>query len=265
MFFKGRIWRVKPSSYRYKTVLPKVKSQHTTCWRGHCWYLRGLPARLTEGRGNCAFPSVSLTRRGAGVSHVFVATFTKSDCFVCRLRRCKTAAVPEDLLSRVNVLSGRLAQLFFLQAVTSWLPQVSHQLFIGEPRGPRATWRVAAGAPHSLSSRSASAGTAAVLHRLRRPSREQLCLQSRFIESTVTQLRSRRVSKAFGWMPHRPPASAPVGKCLVPSGRAFQETVLSDGEGAINPRGKLLNSLPWRGLRQPHSVRIHPSKCVGHR
>lgn len=78
------------------------------------------------------------------------------------------------------------------------LPPNSHQLFIGESRGPRATRRVAASASHSLSSRPACAGSAAVLHRLRRPSREQLCLHSRPVESTVTQLRSRCASKAFG-------------------------------------------------------------------
>jgi hypothetical protein len=83
---------------------------------------------------------------------------------------------------------------------------------------------------------SACAGTAAVLHRLRRPSREQLCVQSRFIESTVTLLRSSCASVAFGWMPHGPPASAPVGKCLVPSGQPFLETVLPNAEGALNPR-----------------------------
>ena len=129
---------------------------------------------------------------------------------------------------------GRLAQLYFLHAVYSWLPQVSHQLFIGEPRGPRATRRVAAGAPHSAFPRSACAGTAAVLHRLRRPSREQLCLHSRPVGSTVTLLRSRCISDAFGWMPHRPPASVPVGKRLVSSGRAYLETVPHDGEGLHN-------------------------------
>lgn len=82
------------------------------------------------------------------------------------------------------------------------LPQISHQLFIGETRGPRATCRVVAGAPHSVYPMSACAGTAAVLHRLRRPSREQLCHHRRSIESTVNQLRSRCASKVFGWTPH---------------------------------------------------------------
>lgn len=145
------------------------------------------------------------------------------------------------------------------------LPHVSHQMFIGEPRGPRVTSRVAAGAPHSSSSRSACAGTAAVLHRLRRPSREQLCLQSRSIKDTVTQLRSRCASEAFGWMPHRPPASASVGKCVVPSGRAFLETVLSNGEGVINPRGRLFKHSPWRGLHQRHIGRTRLAVSVGRR
>lgn len=104
----------------------------------------------------------------------------------------------------------------------------------GDPEPPD-EWALAHRTPTHQGRRCA--GTAAVLHRLRRPSREQLCLRNRFLGRTVTQLRSRCASEAFGWMPHRPPASAPVGECLVPSGRAFLETVLGNGEGVFNPRG----------------------------
>ena len=58
------------------------------------------------------------------------------------------------------------------------LPQASHQLSIGESRGPRATGRVGACAPHSDSSRAACAGTAAVLHRLS-PSQSRAALPSK--------------------------------------------------------------------------------------
>ena len=198
VFFKGRIWRVKPSSYRYKTVQPKVKSQHTTRLRGHCWSPRWLPARLTEGRGQLCFPLWQPHPKEFGCQSRFRRDVLQSDCFVCRLRRCKTAAVPEDLLSRVNVLSGTACPTVLSACLSSWLPQNSHQLFFGESRGPRATCQVAAAASHFLSSRSACAGSAAVLHRLRRPSREQLCLRNRFVESNATQLRSRRITEGFG-------------------------------------------------------------------
>ena len=99
----------------------------------------------------------------------------------------------------------------------------------------------------------------------RRPSREQLCLRNRFLGRTVTQLRSRCASEAFGWMPHRPPASTPVGERGVPSGRAFLKTVLGNGEGAINPRGTLCQRSPRRGLHQSHAVRARPSVSVGRR
>jgi hypothetical protein len=74
------------------------------------------------------------------------------------------------------------------------------------------------------------------MHRLRRPSREQLCVHSRTLKSSATQLRSRCASKAFGWMPHCPPASAPVGKRRVPPGLAFLETVPSNGVGTTRSR-----------------------------
>lgn len=71
--------------------------------------------------GNCPFPSCSLTRRSAGVRHVFVATSVKYGCFISRLRRGETAAVPVDLLSKPLFFRGRLAQLFFRRAALSRL------------------------------------------------------------------------------------------------------------------------------------------------
>jgi len=106
MSFKGRIWRTKPSSYRKITVLPMVNTQHTTRCRGHCWCWQCLPARLAEERGQLCFPLWQPHPQGCGCQSRFRRDVHQRHCFVCRLRRCKTAAVPVDLSSRVNVLSG---------------------------------------------------------------------------------------------------------------------------------------------------------------
>lgn len=148
--------------------------------------------------GNCAFPSGNLTRKSSGVSHVFVATSIKATVSSAGYAGAKPPPSRKTFHQRKMFSRDGLPNCSFGMPFHRGLPQNSHQLFIGESRGPRATRRVAASASHSLSSRPACAGSAAVLHRLRRPSREQLCLHSRPVESTVTQLRSRCASKAFG-------------------------------------------------------------------
>lgn len=66
---------------------------------------------------------------------------------------------PEKCLSWMNVASGRLAQLSLLHAEPPGLPQVSIQLAIAEPWGPRLCRRRVA---PPLRSKSACAGPAAV-------------------------------------------------------------------------------------------------------
>ena len=79
--------------------------------------------------GNCPFPSGSLTRRGSGVKHVFVATSVKYDCFFSRLRRCEAAAVPVDLYQSHCSFRDGLRNCSFGVPHRPGLPRVSHQFF----------------------------------------------------------------------------------------------------------------------------------------
>ena len=63
----------------------------------------------------------------------------------------------------------------------------------------------------------------------------------------MTQLRSSCANKAFGWMPHWPPACAPEDKSLVPPGPAFLETELNNGVGASTAEGECSSRLPGAG------------------
>jgi len=62
--------------------------------------------------GNCAFPCEDLTRTGAGVSGVFVATYFKAAVLAARLRRCEPPPSP-NLLSREHVSSDGLRNCAF--------------------------------------------------------------------------------------------------------------------------------------------------------
>lgn len=59
-----------------------------------------------RGQGATVLSPLSASPAGVRVSVTFSSRRPAKRLFVCRLRRCKTAAVPEDLLSRVDVLSG---------------------------------------------------------------------------------------------------------------------------------------------------------------
>ena len=62
---------------------------------------------LQRAWGNCAFPSENLTRAGAGVSGVFVATSHKEAVLTARLRRCEPPP-SQMFFSREDVYSDGL-------------------------------------------------------------------------------------------------------------------------------------------------------------
>jgi hypothetical protein len=123
-FEQWRNQRVSSYSDTSRSVLSKPKSQHTTCpqFKRLC-VLYGCLHGTGRAGGNCSFPFLHLNRRGAVVSHVFVATFTKYERFVCRLRRGETAAVPKDLSSKKNVHRERLPNCSSRMPYFLWLAQ----------------------------------------------------------------------------------------------------------------------------------------------
>lgn len=66
---------------------------------------------LQRAWGNCAFPSENLTRAGAGVSGVFVATSHKEAVLTARLRRCEPPP-SQMFFSREDVFSDGLPNCY---------------------------------------------------------------------------------------------------------------------------------------------------------
>ena len=137
--------------------------------------------------GNCAFSSEDLTRAGAGVSGVFVATSLKVAVLPARLRRCEPPPSP-TVFVKGECLFGRLAQLFFRRAVTSRLtpsPPAACALSggLGDPGRSR-------GAAQPRVSKVGTRGDGGGSHRLAVPGREQLCSHNRDPMETATPTRS---------------------------------------------------------------------------
>ena len=70
------------------------------------WVSARVACTAVRGQGATVLSPLSASPERVRVSGMFSSRRTPKRLFVCRLRRCKTAAVPVDLSSRVNVLSG---------------------------------------------------------------------------------------------------------------------------------------------------------------
>jgi hypothetical protein len=75
--------------------------------------LRGMPARHQKGRGQLFFPLLAPHPQECGCQSRFRRDVHQCHCFVSRLRRCETAAVPLDLLSRPLFFRGTACATVF--------------------------------------------------------------------------------------------------------------------------------------------------------
>jgi len=133
--------------------------------------------------GNCAFPCEDLTRAGAGVSGVFVATSLNAAVLAARLRRCEPPPSPTVLFEGECVF-GRLAQLCSRRAAPSRLTPSPPEACVlsgglGDPRP-----ELGCCAP-PVPPRSARTGTAAVRTALPCP------VASSYAPTTVTRWKQR--------------------------------------------------------------------------
>jgi len=132
--------------------------------------------------GNCAFPCEDLTRTGAGVSGVCVATSFKAAVHAARLRRCEPPPSP-NVLFKGECVFGRLAQLCSRRAAPSRLTPSPREACVlsGGLGGPGRS----RGAAPPVHPRSARAGTAAVRTALPCP------VASKCAFTSVTQRKQR--------------------------------------------------------------------------
>jgi|GEM_PF-3975033 len=140
------------------------------------------PNGLQRAWGNCSFPCVDLTRAGAGVGGVFVATSLKVAVLAARLRRCEPPPSP-TVLFKGECVFGRLAQLCCRRAAPSRLTPSPPTACVlsGGLRDPGRSW----GAAPPVFPRSARAGTAAVRTALPCP------VASSCAHTTVTRWKQR--------------------------------------------------------------------------
>ena len=189
---------------------------------------------LQRAGGNCAFPSEDLTRAGAGVSGVFVATSFKAAVLAARLRRCEPPPSQMFFRGRMCFRTACPTVLSACPAVPADPKSATSMRSFGRTRGPRPEL----GAAHPVPPRSARAGPAAVRTALPCP------VASSCAPTTVTQRRLRPQYAAAD--PPGPGLDArPSSRWChrahpaVPSGRSFLDAVRTNAEGALIPRPDL--------------------------
>ena len=189
---------------------------------------------LQRAWGNCAFPSENLTRAGAGVSGVFVATSHKEAVLTARLRRCEPPPSQTFFRGRMSHRTACPTVLPACRIIPADPQSATSMRSFGRTRGPRPEL----GAAHPVHPRSARAGPAAVRTALPCP------VASSSAPTTVTQRQLRPQHAATDrrgpGLDARPSAlwchrAHPVA----PSGRAFLDAVQTDAEGTPNHRPDL--------------------------
>lgn len=180
---------------------PRLKSQHTTCQRGH----RGSPEDGQHGcsraGGKCFIPCCSLARRSPCVSPVCVAKSPKEAVSPAGCAGAKPPPSRKTFSQRKMCFLDDLPNCSFGMPFFMSCPLFCIASVRRKNRGPRATGRVAAGAALP-SPMPACAQTAAVLHRLADPmyarSWTRIAVPSGV---TVPQVRRSCTTGAFGGMP----------------------------------------------------------------